>query len=406
MAVGPDDLKVENCKLVTQNSGMSTVPRHTHLRHLARLVRENPVVALLGARQVGKTTLARELLRQRRGPTTWFDLEHPRDLRQLDEPALVLEPLRGLVVFDEIQNRPELFPLLRVLADRSPRRASFLVLGSAAPELLRQGSETLAGRIAFYELPTFDLDEVGPRNWKRLWLRGGFPRAYLPRAHRRSGEWRANFVRTFVERDVPRLGTGIAPRTLADFWAMISHYHGQIWNSSELGRAFGVSHTTVRGYLDLLTATFMVRRLQPWTENVGKRTVKSPKVYVSDSGLLHTLLGIETPFDLATHPKVGASFEGFALEQVIQRLALRPREVHFWATHSGAELDLLVTRGRRRRGFEFKRTDAPRTTRSMITALDTLGLDRIDVVHAGDRGYPMHERIRAIPMREVMELQE
>ena len=382
---------------------MVTVPRKTHLRKLARLLRENPVVALLGARQVGKTTLARELMRQRRGPVTWFDLEHPRDLRQLDEPTLVLEPLRGLVVLDEIQNRPELFPVLRVLADRLPCPARFLVLGSASPELLRQGSETLAGRIAFYELPGFDLAEVGASNWQRLWLRGGFPRAYLPRAHRQSGEWRANFVRTFVERDLPRLGTNISPRTLADFWAMISHYHGQVWNSSELGRAFGVSHTTVRGYLNLLTATFVIRQLPPWTENIGKRVVKSPKVYVADSGLLHELLGIEKPTDLTTHPKVGASFEGFAVEQVIRRLALRPQETYFWATHSGAELDLLVIRGRHRLGFEFKRTDSPRVTRSMTAALDTLGLERIDVVHAGNHGFPIHERIRAVPIGELLE---
>ena len=382
---------------------MKVVPRKTHLRNLARLLRENPVVALLGARQVGKTTLARELMRQRRGPATWFDLEQPRDLRQLDEPTLALEPLRGLVVLDEVQNRPELFPVLRVLADRSPRPARFLVLGSASPELLRQGSETLAGRIAFYELPGFDLAEVEPPNWQRLWLRGGFPRAYLPRAHRQSGEWRANFVRTFVERDLPRLGTLTSPRTLADFWTMMSHYHGQTWNSSELGRAFGVAHTTVRGYLNLLTDTFVVRQLPPWTENIGKRVVKSPKVYVADSGLLHTLLGIEKPADLTSHPKVGASFEGFALEQVIRRLELRPREAFFWATHSGAELDLLVIRGRRRLGFEFKRTDAPRLTRSMTVSLDTLGLDRIDVIHAGSHGFRMHDKVRAVPIQGLLE---
>ena len=382
---------------------MAAVPRKAHLRNLARLLRENPVVALLGARQVGKTTLARDLMRQRRGPATWFDLEQPRDLRQLDEPTLTLEPLRGLVVLDEIQNRPELFPLLRVLADRSPRPARFLVLGSASPELLRQGSETLAGRIAFYELPGFDLAEVEASNWQRLWLRGGFPRSYLPRAHRQSGEWRANFVRTFVERDLPRLGTVTSPRTLADFWTMMSHYHGQTWNSSELGRAFGVAHTTVRGYLNLLTDTFVVRQLAPWTENIGKRVVKSPKVYVADSGLLHTLLGIEKPAELTSHPKVGASFEGFALEQVIRRLELRPREAYFWATHAGAELDLLVVRGRHRLGFEFKRTDAPKLTRSMVVSIDTLGLERIDVVHAGSHGFRMHDKVRAVPIGELLD---
>ena len=382
---------------------MAPIPRRTHLRNLTRLLRENPVVALLGARQVGKTTLANELMRQRRGPATRFDLEHPRHLRQLDEPTLTLEPLRGLVVIDEVQNRPELFPILRVLADRSPRPARFLVLGSASPDLLRQGSETLAGRIAFYELPGFNLQEVGPSHWQRLWLRGGFPRAYLPRAHRQSVEWRANFVRTFVERDLPRLGAIIPPRTLANFWTMISHYHGQVWNSSELGRAFGVSHTTVRRYLDLLSDTFVVRQLPPWTENLGKRIVKSPKIYVADSGLLHTLLGMETPADLAAHPKVGASFEGFALEQVLLRLEVRPREAYFWATHSGAELDLLIVRGRHRLGFEFKRTDAPRLTRSMTAALDALRLDRIDVVHAGDVGYRMHDKVRAVPVHGLLE---
>ncbi len=382
---------------------MATISRIPHLRNLARLLRENPVVALLGARQVGKTTLAGALTRQRRGSVTWFDLEHPRDLRQLDEPTLTLEPLRGLVVLDEIRNRPELFPVLRVLADRSPLPARFLVLGSASPELLRQGSETLAGRIAFYELPGFDLAEVGTAHWQRLWLRGGFPRAYLPRAHRQSGEWRANFVRTFVERDLPHLGAVTAPRMLTDFWTMMSHYHGQIWNSSELGRAFGVAHTTVRGYLDLLTDTFVVRQLPPWTENIGKRVVKSPKVYVADSGLLHTLLGIERPADLASHPKVGASFEGFALEQVLRRLALRPREAFFWATHAGAELDLLVIRGRRRLGFEFKRTDAPKLTRSMSVSLDTLRLDRIDVIHAGNQAFRLHDKVRAVPIQGLLE---
>ena len=379
------------------------VHRRQHLRNLERLTREHPVVAMLGARQVGKTTLAKELMRRRSGQSTRFDLEDPRDLRRLDEPTLALEPLRGLVVLDEIQNRPELFPVLRVLADRTPRPATFLVLGSASPDLLRQGAETLAGRIAFYELPGFDLEEVGAGAWERLWFRGGFPPSYLARSHRESRDWLEAFIRTFLERDLPRLGVGIPARTLADFWTMVSNYHGQIWNSSELGRAFGVAHTTVRRYLDLLTDTFVVRQLRPWTENIGKRVVKSPKVYLADSGLLHSLLNLATPRDLFGHPKVGASFEGFALEQVIRRLEARPGECYFWATHSGAELDLLVVRGRRRLGFEFKRTDAPRLSSSMTTALDTLGLERIEVVHAGRDSYPMHRRVRALSISGVLE---
>ena len=381
---------------------MAIIGRQGHLRCLARLLRENPVVALLGARQVGKTTLAGALERRRRGTVTWFDLEDPRDLRRLDEPTLALEPLRGLVVIDEVQNRPELFPVLRVLADRTPLPARFLVLGSASPDLLRQGSETLAGRIAFHELPGFGLEEVGPADWQRLWLRGGFPLAYLPRTHRQSLEWRANFVRTFVERDLPRLGAAVPPRMLSDFWTMIAHYHGQVWNGSEMGRAFGIAHTTVRRYLDLLSDTFVVRLLPPWTEDLGKRIVKSPKVYVADPGLLHALLDIGTASDLAAHPKVGASFEGFALDQVLRRLGAGPRQAYFWATHAGAELDLLVVRGRRRQGFEFKRTDAPRLSRSMLVALDTLRLDRLDVVHAGRDGYRMHEKVRAVPVAGLL----
>ncbi|MCY3690274.1 MAG: ATP-binding protein [Gammaproteobacteria bacterium] len=381
---------------------MNEIIRTSHQQHLARLLRENPVVALLGARQVGKTTLAKALMRGWDGEAIRFDLEDPRDLGQLDEPMLALEPLRGLVVIDEVQRRPELFPVLRVLADRSPSPAKFLVLGSASPDLLRQGSESLAGRIAFHELSGFDLEETGPENWRRLWLRGGFPRAYLPATHRQSLEWRKNFTRTFLERDLPAFGSRIPSRTMSDFWSMLAHYHGQTWNGSEIGRAFGVSHTAVRRYVDLLTSTFMVRQLRPWTSNPGKRIVKSPKVYITDSGLLHSLLRVETPRDLAAHPKVGASFEGFALEQVLRRLEIPSGYAWYWATQGGAELDLLVIRGTRRLGFEFKRTDAPKRTRSMLAALESLQLERIDVIYPGDRPYRMHERIRAVPLESLM----
>ena len=382
---------------------MNEIIRASHEQHLTRLLRENPVVALLGARQVGKTTLAKALMRGWDGEAIRFDLEDPRDLGQLDEPMLALEPLRGLVVIDEVQRRPELFPVLRVLVDRSPSPAKFLVLGNASPELLRQGSESLAGRIAFHELSGFDLEETGSEHWRRLWLRGGFPRAYLPAAHRQSMEWRKNFTRTFLERDLPAFGSRIPSRTMSDFWSMLAHYHGQTWNGSEIGRAFGVSHTAVRRYLDLLSSTFMVRQLRPWSGNAGKRIVKSPKVYIADSGLLHSLLGVETPRDLAAHPKVGASFEGFALEQVLRRLEIPPGDAWYWATPGGAELDLLVTRGTRRFGFEFKRTDAPKRTRSMLAALESLQLERIDVIYPGDRAYPMHERIRAVPLESLVD---
>ena len=375
------------------------IDRPAHLAGLVRKLDANPVVALLGARQVGKTTLADMLRRnlvEAGTPATRFDLEDPRDLARLDEPTLALEPLRGLVVIDEIQRRPELFPVLRVLADRGSRPARFLVLGSASPELLRQGSESLAGRISFHELTGLDQAEVGPGRWRRLWLRGGFPRAWLARGNAASLEWRRDFIRTFVERDLPGLGITMPPRLLRDFWTMLAHYHGQIWNGSELGRAFGIAHTTVRHHLDRMTGAYVMRQLRPWRENLGKRIVKSPKVYIADSGLLHALLDIESERDLTAHPKVGASWEGFALEQLVRRLGARPDECYFWAVHGGPELDLLVVRGRRRRGFEFKRTDAPRTTASMRAAMRHLRLDRVDVVHVGRDTFPLAQGIRAV----------
>ena len=375
------------------------IARPAHVAALVRKLDANPVVALLGARQVGKTTLADMLARnlaETGHPATRLDLEDPRDLARLDEPTLTLEPLRGLVVIDEIQRRPDLFPVLRVLADRRPQPARFLVLGSASPELLRQGSESLAGRISFHELTGFDLAEVGPERWRRLWLRGGFPRAWLARSNEGSMEWRRDFIRTFVERDLPDLGIALPPRLLHDFWTMLAHYHGQVWNGSELGRAFGLAHTTVRRHLDRMTGAYVMRQLRPWRENLGKRVVKSPKVYIADSGLLHALLDIPAARDLAAHPKVGASWEGFALEQVVRRLGARPDECYFWSLHGGPELDLLVVRGQRRLGYEFKRTDAPRATASMRSAMRQLGLDRLDVVHVGHGTFSLTDGIRAV----------
>jgi hypothetical protein len=377
--------------------------RRRHLAALARLVEQFPVVGLLGARQVGKTTLARDFAARRDGPATFFDLEDPVDVARLTEPMLALRQLAGLVVIDEVQRRPDLFPVLRVLADRPVSAARFLVLGSASPELLRQTSESLAGRIFYHELEGFALDEVGVGARDRLWLRGGFPRSFLSDSDDESAQWRRGFIRTFLERDLPQLGVTIPAVTLGRFWTMLAHYHAQVWNGAEIARAFGIAGTTVRRYLDILTAALVVRQLQPWFANLGKRQVRSPKVYLADSGLLHSLLNLPTLHDLAGHPKVGASWEGFALSEVLVRLGARPEESFFWATHGGAELDLLVVRGRRRLGFECKRTDAPRLSPSIRSVLSYLELERLDVVHAGDHTFPLGERVRALALSRLYE---
>ena len=370
------------------------IAREHHLRRVRLLLREYPVVAILGARQVGKSTLARQLA-ARRGPTHWFDLENPVDLARLADPGLELRALRGLVVLDEIHRLPDVFPLLRVLADRPRTPARFLVLGSASPALLKQTSETLAGRVAFHELDGFGLREIS--DWERLWLRGGFPLSYLARSEAASRRWRDGFIQTFLARDVPELGSLVPSTTLRRFWTMLAHWHGQIWNGAEFGRAFGVSHTTVRRYLDLLTSVFVARQLQPWHENISKRQVKSPKVYIADSGILHALLGLASREDVVAHPKVGASWEGFVIGQVIHLLGAAPEQCFHWSTHSGAELDLLVLAGNRRYGFEVKRTEAPRLTASMRSAFETLRLDRLDVVHAGAERFALAKGVRALP---------
>lgn len=361
------------------------------------------MVAVLGARQVGKTTLARQVAAQAGGPTTWFDLEDPRDRARLADPMLVLGPCRGLVVLDEIQHAPDLFSVLRVLADRRPPRARFLVLGSASPVLLRQGAESLAGRIAFHHLPPFDLREVGAGQMERLWRRGGFPRAYLAPSEQASADWRRDFVSTFVERDIPQLGVGIPAAALRRFWQMLAHLHGQVLNSSELARAFGVADTTIRRYLETLEATFVVHSIRPYHANISKRQVKAPKVYVADSGLLHHLLDVQSQRDLERHPKVGASWEGFLLDAVRAQLGARREQCFFWATHAGAELDLLVVNGRHKRGFEFKRTTAPRVTPSMRSAMTDLGLSRLDVIHAGSATFPLQKGIRAVAAERLLE---
>lgn len=377
------------------------IARPLHVERLAALARRNPVTAILGARQVGKTTLARQVAAACDEPAHRFDLDEPADLARLGDPHLALSGLAGLVIIDEVQRRPDLFRALRPLADRPNRPARFLVLGSASPELLNQSAESLAGRIAYYELPGFSVTEVGAAALVPLWGRGGFPRSFLAESDTASYDWRRNFIRTFLERDLAELGIRIRSETLRRFWTMIAHYHGQVWNGAELARAFGIAGTTVRHYLDTLSAALALRQLQPWHENVGKRQVKSPKVFVADSGLMHALLGLESDDDLQGHPKVGASWEGFAGGEVMTHLGARREECFFWATHAGAELDLLVVRGRRRRAFEFKYTSAPTVTRSMHVAMADLGLPRLDVIHAGTAAFEMAPGIHAIPLAEL-----
>ncbi len=362
-------------------------------------LRRSPVVALLGPRQCGKTTLARAL--GRKVGARYFDLEDPADLAELEAPQLALGRLRGLVILDEIQRKPDLLTLLRVLADRpgTPTRpgtpARFLVLGSASPHLVRGVSESLAGRVALVEMGGFALGEVGARAQESLWLRGGFPRSFLAEDDRASIAWRRDFVRTFLERDIPQLGITIPAAALRRFWTMIAHFHGQIWNAAELARSLGSAEATARRYLDLLTGAYVVRQLQPWHENMAKRQVKAPKVYVRDSGLLHALLGLRTRSQLAQHPKFGASFEGFALEQALA--VAGPADPYFWATHTGAELDLLLLREGERVGLEFKCADAPTLTRSMHVALEDLRLDRLLVVYPGERAYALAPRAEVLP---------
>jgi predicted AAA+ superfamily ATPase len=357
-------------------------------------LRRSRVVALVGPRQCGKTTLAREFVAP--DSINYFDLEDPQSLARLNEPDVALRPLRKLVVIDEIQRRPDLFPLLRVLADRRPLPAHFLILGSASPDLLQQSSESLAGRIETVPLEGFRLADLGAAAQGRHWLRGGFPLAYTARTESDSMTWRRQFLQTFLERDLPQLGIKIPALTLRRFWNMVAHYHGQIWNSAELARALAVNEATVRRYLDLMADVFMLRQLPPWFENIGKRQVKAPKVYVRDSGLLHALLGIANQRDLEFHPKVGASWEGYAVEEVLK--AFRPDEAYYWATHNGAELDLLLFKNGRRIGVECKRADAPVLTASMRIAMADLKLDRLCVLYPGDKSYSLGKKVEVIPL--------
>lgn len=374
------------------------IPRPQALERIQATFRVHPVAALLGPRQCGKTTLAR-LLAEREEQSVVFDLENPVDRQRLANPLRVLGSLGGLVVIDEIQRQPELFEILRVLVDRPGSATRFLVLGSASPRLVAGASETLAGRIGTIDLSGFSLDEVGIDQLERLWLRGGFPRSFLAVDEEASFAWRDAFIRTFLERDIPQLGIAIPAETLRRFWTMIAHGHGQLWNASGIGRSLGVSDHTSRRYLDVLAGAFMVRILPPWHENLRKRQVKAPKVYLRDSGLLHALLRLPILHDLLGHPKLGTSWEGFALEQILT--AIDTRDAYFWATHADAELDLLVIHRGRRFGFEFKVSETPTVSRSMRTALEALGLERLWIVVPGGPGWEPEERIAVTPLAGV-----
>lgn len=375
--------------------------RSVRMTEVRTALERAPVVALLGARQCGKTTLARALAAEN---GHWFDLESNADRQSLAAaPERTLSALRGLVVLDEAQTMPELMPVLRVLADRPQIPARFLLLGSASPDLIRGTSESLAGRVGFVYLTGFDVMEAGADVVQRLWHRGGFPRSFLAADDLASYAWRQDFIETFLSRDAARFGITLPPEGLRRFWTMLAHLHGGILNVAELARAVSVDQKTANRYVDILTGAFLVRRLPPWFENTGKRIVKAPKVYLRDTGLLHALLGLRNGSEVLSHPRFGASWEGFALEQVI-RFVDAERDAYFWATHGGAELDLLINRGGRRYGFEFKYCDAPGTTKSMRVALHDLRLDRLFVVYPGQRRFDLDERITALPLAEVAQL--
>lgn len=356
--------------------------------------RIHAVVAILGPRQCGKTTLALSYIKSNKGEVHYFDMENPRDLSFFDNPMLALEDLTGLIIIDEIQLRPELFPILRVLVDQKKRR-KFLILGSASRDLLRQSSETLAGRIQYIELNPFSFSEV--KDYKKLWLRGGFPLSYSARTLALSAAWRESYISTFLERDIPQLGITVPPRTLRRFWMMLAHYHGQIFNSSEIGKSLGIAHTTARHYLDILTGTFMIRELSPWFENISKRQIKSPKIFFRDSGIFHSLMEIADERSLQKSPKLGASWEGMALEQIIMHHQAKPTEAYFWGIHNQAELDLLIIKGGKRIGFEIKYRDTLHLTSSMATAYEILKLDKLYAIFPGNtKNFPLAPNIEGV----------
>lgn len=377
---------------------MSFIDRRDYRQQIQESLAQFRITALLGPRQCGKTTLAKTFAA---GSESYFDLEDPLDLARLEAPRQTLGRLTGLVVIDEIQRRPDLFPLLRVLADRPDAPARFLILGSASPDLVKGVSESLAGRIGFVDLSGFDGTEVGFDHLDTLWVRGGFPESYLSVSDIASFRWRQQFIRTFLTRDIPQLGITIPAEQLRRFWLMIAHYHGQTWNASEIAGSLGINYKTAQHYLDILTGAFMIRALPAWTENLGKRVRKAPKIYLHDSGLFHALQNIHSLRELQAHPKLGASWEGLAVEHVLRVARAEPGEAFYWSTHGGAELDLMLVRGSQRWGFELKYSDAPRTTKSMRVALEDLKLDRLFVIYPGEKDYALDDSIDVLPLLAI-----
>ncbi|OGT60172.1 MAG: hypothetical protein A3E85_04260 [Gammaproteobacteria bacterium RIFCSPHIGHO2_12_FULL_45_12] len=379
------------------------IQRSHYIEKIEFLFQINPVVAILGPRQCGKTTLARLYAdRQKENNAIhWFDLENPDNLAGLEAPMLALQELRGLIVIDEIQKRPDLFKALRVLVDQQRGHQHYLILGSASRDLIQQSSETLAGRISYMELNPFSYPEVD--NLNRLWIRGGFPESYLSLTNENSWEWRKSYISTFLERDIPNLGIQVPPQTLRRFWMMLAHYHGHIFNSSDIGKSLGVAHTTARHYLDILTGTFMIRELPPWLENIDKRQIKSPKIYFRDSGIYHYLLNVMNVDALYNNPKLGASWEGFAIEEIIRHYNGEMGEIYFWGIHNQGELDLLIIKDGKRLGFEFKYTDRPAMTKSMNMAIDYLQLDTVIIIYPGKGNFPLTEKIRAVGLKNFLD---
>jgi len=373
------------------------IKRAKYKKHIEEALGRSRAVALLGPRQCGKTTLARELVDK--DSPNYFDLEDPSSLIGLADPKTALASLKDIVVIDEVQRRPDLFPILRVLLDRSPLPAKFLILGSASPDLLRQSSESLAGRLEMIEMDGFGLSEVGQKGASRLWLRGGFPLSFLARNDVDSFAWRKSFIQSFLERDLRQQGINIPAVALHRFWAMLAHSHGQIWNAAPFATSLGITEPTVRRYLDILTGVFMVRQIQPWHANIKKRQVKAPKVYIRDTGVLNSLLGLKTEAEVLRHPSCGASWEGYVIEEVIH--SVEPDDVYYWATHQGAEIDLVFTKGGRMYGVEVKRADAPTMTPSMRIALEDLKLERIIVIYPGNKRYSLHKKIDVVPFESI-----